>query len=93
MINQQDIIKMVNDAIARNATNNQFGVSKIPIHTHNRVDSVPVDINSLEYQKGYQSLPNLSTDPVDKIAGSICVVSGKLKVCDGTNWIIVGTQT
>lgn len=89
----QQIMQAIQDAIKKNASSNQFGVSKIPAHNHDGVGSMPVDASFLTFTKGYLTLPNLSADPIDKIAGSVAYVSGKLKVCDGTNWIIVGTQT
>lgn len=38
-------------------------------------------------------LSDLNADPDNKTTGALAVVGGKLKVFDGTNWTIVGTQT
>lgn len=42
-----DFQEQFEKAIASYATKNQYGVSKIPYHTHNGTDSPPVDYNTL----------------------------------------------
>ena len=37
-----------NSAIDTDASSNQFGVSKVPAHTHNGTDSMPFNFNNLE---------------------------------------------
>ncbi len=92
-INRKQLDQIINDAIKSYMANAQYGVTKIPAHSHNGIDSPKIDFNVLSVNKGYLSIPNLSADPVDKPNGAIAIVSGKLKICDGTNWIIVGTQS
>lgn len=38
-------------------------------------------------------LQNRTADPDIKVTGALAVVNGDLKVFDGTNWTVVGTQT
>ena len=38
-------------------------------------------------------LPNGSGDPSSTTTGALAVVSGKLKIYNGSAWVVVGTQT
>ena len=92
MIDPQ-IQKHVEDSISQYFTNSQYSLTKIPSHSHNGIDSNKIEAMFLAFSKGYMILPNLSADPTDKPAGGLAVVGGKLKVCTGSAWVIVGTQS
>ncbi len=47
MIDENDVRQIVQDEMFKTNTKNQYGVSPIPVHTHNGTDSVQVDFNSL----------------------------------------------
>lgn len=58
-MDDNNIRKIVNDELLKYASRNQYGVSKIPIHTHNGTDSVQLN------PKDFLGFPIVSVIPVD----------------------------
>lgn len=71
---------------------NQYGVSKVAAHTHNRTDSLAVDANNLEFSVPYFKLFSATSTPGALVKNAICAVNGTLYICDGVSWIKVGSQ-
>lgn len=49
----QEVQKLITDGIEANKTVAQFGVSKVPFHTHNNLDSPPVSYLNLAQRTRY----------------------------------------
>lgn len=52
-MNEDQVKNIISDHLDEYATDNQYGVSKVPIHTHNRVDSGAVSFLNLENRTRY----------------------------------------
>lgn len=66
-----------NQAIDTYASANQFGVSKVPAHTHNGTDSIPFDFNHLENKTRFvlfRVVDALSSTAVANVVGGDFVI-------------------
>jgi hypothetical protein len=87
------VAQMIQKALDDREVKNAFSVSLIPAHSHTGVDSSQVDGKNLEHSLPYFVISTSATAPTAIIPNAITVVGGKLYVCNGTAWVVAGTQT
>lgn len=63
--------------------------------TFNADQPMPFNVGSytFEINDGYVNLENQGGDPSSGVTGNLAVVGGKLKIYNGSAWVVVGTQS